>query len=212
MSVDTGYHLSPQPIAIYFAKLEQNTDPNWICYHLPYHEASTGIPLSHWDIYFTRDGPVHPRLHDNWLRLSDSASRITTNALPIIADMYLRMADNWTSDDDFSYNGCVRRAERSVKGSIRQEDIDAAVMQFWSATESLSLEIARQIPPEGVTWVLLRAEGKTLVNGRLVAEVMIFDESLHMLAIGQCTDLIIPLGKESTETKSNGPIDRSTKL
>lgn len=196
VTFDTKYALQPPAIKTDLTKLAQNSDPNWINYHLPYNETSQGLPLSHWNIYFMTSGPVLPRLHDLWFSLSTPNARITTLMLPIIADSYLRMVDNFIAEgSDFSYSSCVKRAQRSVNGSVRQEDLDSATMASWTATQSLNLEIVRQLPAEGVKWIFLRAEGKVIRNGRLVAELMMLDEKGETVAMGQGTDVIVPAQK-----------------
>lgn len=70
-------------------------------------------------------------------------------------------------------------------------------MKVWSATQSLSLEIVRQLPPEGIKWVFLRAEVKVLKDGNSVAQVMLLDETMSLVASGQCVHLIVP----SAQTK-----------
>ncbi len=204
VTVNTGFTLNPPPTPSDLKKFETNDDPNWILYHLPYNKTSQGQPLSHWNLFFTRAGPVNPRLHDMWCMLHNSKARITNVMLPVLADAYLRQADNFTPNSDFSYAACVARAERAIDGDVRQDDLDKAVMRYWTATQSLSLEIVRQLPEEGVQWVLLRAEAKAIRDGRLVVEVTLLDEEMRLLAYGKAVDLLIPAQRWVQESLRDG--------
>ena len=192
MTVDTGFLLNPPATPADLKALESDSDRNWVLYHLPYSEKSQAQPLAHWNLFFTRSGPLNLRTHDMWCRLHDPAARITTILLPTLADSYLRQKDNFIAGADFSYAACVARAERSINGDVRQDDLDKAVTLFWSATQSISLEIVRQLPKEGIKWVLLRSEAKAIQDGRLVVDMTLMDEDLKLLAYGKAVDMLVP--------------------
>lgn len=212
ITIDISFKLDPEPAPVDLAKLDKNEDPNWIIYHLPYTKTGQGQPLAHWNLGMTRANPVNPRVHDMWYTLYDSSKRITTIMLPLIADFYLRMVDNFIPHSDFSYEACLKRAQRSVNGDIRQEDLDKAVSRYWTATQSLSLEIIKQLPEEGVKWVLLRAEAKAVQNGRLIVEMTMMDEQMNLVAYGKGVDMLIPAQRWVEENRREGSGARIMKM
>lgn len=204
LSIDKVFRLSPPPAPVDLVKLEQNIDRNWIRYHIPYNKNSGAIPETHWYRHFDRNGPSDPRVHDCWWCFADPDSRICNSIIPYLADIHLRMVYNFEETSDFSYAAMVRRAERSVNGSVRQEDLEEVVMTLWPATQSIHLEIVRQLPPAGIKWVFQRAEAKAMNEGKLVVEVTILDEKMELIAIGQTVDLIIPARSRVKDGTSSG--------
>ena len=111
------------------------------------------------------------------------------------------MAENYMQESDFSYNACLWRARRSIDGDVRQDDLNKAVSRNWTATQSLSLEIVRQLPPEGVKFIFLRAEGKVIKDSKLIAELTVLDENMDVVAVGQGVDLLIPAQRWVDESR-----------
>lgn len=204
VTVDMGFALDPPPSPSDLEKLESNNDPNWVLYHLPYSEKSQGQPLSHFNLFFTRAGAHSSRLHDMWCTPHNAKARITNIMLPVIADTYLRHADNSIPNSDFSYSACVKRAERAIDGDVRQDDLDKTITRYWTATQSLSLEIVKQLPREGVKWLLIRAEAKAIQDGRLIVEVTLLDEQMTLIAYGKGVDMLIPAQRWVDESRREG--------
>ena len=127
-----------------------------------------------------------------WYSLHNPKNRITTIMLPLVADLYLRMADNYIPKSGFSYSACLDRATRSVNGDVSRDELEKALTVYWTATQSLNMDIVKQLPEEGVKWVLLRAEAKAIKDGRLIVEVTIMDEQLNLIAYGKGVDMLIP--------------------
>ena len=191
VTTDTGFALSPASTPVNLQRLESNSDDKWIIYHVPYSKPGSQ-PLAHWNLGMTKDGPVSLRVHDMWYCLHNSKNRITTIMLPLVADLYLRMADNYIPKSGFSYAACLDRATRSVDGDVSRDELEKATTIYWTATQSLNMDIVRQLPEEGVRWVLMRAEAKAIKDGRLVVEVNIMDEPMNLVAYGKGVDMLIP--------------------
>lgn len=114
------------------------------------------------------------------------------------------MVYNFEDDSDFSYAALVRRAERSVDGDVRQEDLEKVVMKSWPATQSIHLEMLRLLPEEGIQWVFQRAEAKAIRGGKLIVEVTICGQDLEPIAVGQTVDTIIPAQSRAKDGKRDG--------
>lgn len=171
---------------------------------MPYSKPGSQ-PLAHWNLGMTKCGPVSQRVHDMWYSLHNPKNRITTVKLPLVADLYLRMADNYIPKSGFSYAACLDRATRSVDGDVRLDELEKATTVYWTATQSLNLDIVRQLPEEGVEWVLMRAEAKAIQDGRLIVEVTIMDEQMNLIAYGKGVDLLIPAQRWVEQSNREGP-------
>jgi hypothetical protein len=201
VTVDIEFKLTPLPEPVDLSQLDTNSDANWTIYHIPYTKTGQGLPLAHWNLGFANAGVTNPRVHDMWMTLHDSSKRITTVMLPLMADTYLRMVDNFIPNSDFSYEACVKRAQKSVNGDIREEDLNNAVTRYWTATQSLNVDIIKQLPEEGVKWILMRAEAKAVQNGRLVVEMTLMDEQMSLVAYAKGVDMLIPAQRWVEESR-----------
>jgi len=63
------------------------------------------------------------------------------------------------------------------------EDKIRRVKGFWYPTVSLSLDIKKALPPEGVEWLFARVRAKQVKNGRYDLEVIIMDETGELVAL-----------------------------
>ena len=59
-------------------------------------------------------------------------------------------------------------------------------------TMTMSTEVKRKLPEEGVRWLYLRSEAKSIINGRMDLEVLIFDEGMELIAICNQVAQIVP--------------------
>lgn len=53
-----------------------------------------------------------------------------------------------------------------------------------NTTLSMSTEVKKKLPDEGVRWLYMRTEAKRLEGSRLDMEVLLFDETMDLVAIG----------------------------
>ena len=60
-------------------------------------------------------------------------------------------------------------------------------------TTSISMQIKKQLPPEGVRWLFTRAQAKKIHNGRLDMEVLVTDPGGDLVAVSQQT-VFFPAG------------------
>jgi hypothetical protein len=71
-----------------------------------------------------------------------------------------------------------------------------------NATLSMSTEMKKKLPEDGVRWLYMRTEAKKLEGGRMDMEVLIFDETMDLVAISHQVAWIVT-GTEKTEKASN---------
>jgi hypothetical protein len=68
---------------------------------------------------------------------------------------------------------------------------------------SMSVEIKKRLPLDGVRWLYLRTEAKSIKNGRLDFQVLVLDESMDLVAIShQVAQLASGLDKSERKTAS----------
>lgn len=77
------------------------------------------------------------------------------------------------------------------------EDISQKIPQFRYPTLSLSLEVKKVLPPEGVQWLFMRARAKEIKNGRMDAEITILDEGLELVALSHQVSFIVNVANKS---------------
>jgi hypothetical protein len=54
---------------------------------------------------------------------------------------------------------------------------------YFHGTMSMSTEIKKKLPEEGVRWLYMRSEAKSIVNGRMDNQALLFDEKMELVAI-----------------------------
>jgi hypothetical protein len=71
-----------------------------------------------------------------------------------------------------------------------------------NVTLSMSTEIKKRLPAEGVRWLYMRTEVKKFEGSRMDMEVLLFDESLDLVAISHQVAWIVT-GVEKTQKSSS---------
>jgi acyl-CoA thioesterase len=64
--------------------------------------------------------------------------------------------------------------------------------QLLHFTLSMSTEIKKELPPDGVRWLYLRSEAKAIRNGRMDLEVLLFDQDMELVALSRQVAVLIP--------------------
>lgn len=71
-----------------------------------------------------------------------------------------------------------------------------------NATFSMSTEIKQRLPEDGVQWLYMRTEAKKLEGSRMDMEVLLFDETMELVAISHQVAWIVT-GVEKTKKSSS---------
>lgn len=77
------------------------------------------------------------------------------------------------------------------------EDVSQQIPKYRYPTLSLSLEVKKVLPPEGVKWLFMRARAKEIKNGRMDAEITILDEAFELVALSHQVSFIVDVAKKS---------------
>ena len=69
-------------------------------------------------------------------------------------------------------------------------------------TLNMNLEIKKKLPSEGVRWLYLRTEAKSIQNGRLDLQVLCFNEKMELLAMKNGVEQLLPAAKKTQRNAS----------
>ena len=209
VSYHTDYQLNPSAIAGAAQDLGSGLASKWIEWIFPYCPKSLLKPYTHFRFYIPINGPPHPSLTDVWVAPESMDDVFTTESLGFIADIWPRMVENYCPESEWSTNSLVSRALREIQNSSIDTDFGLGrhPQAFWYPTLSLTLEIKKLLPPEGVKQLFVRAQAKEIKNGRMDVEVMILDQASELVALSHHVCLLIknaggPLeGTQRTDVK-----------
>ena len=192
-SYDTNYQLVPAAAPADILKLSRGSESQWIKWTFPWHAKSFLKPYTHFHFYIPINGPPHPSLTDVWITPETADDVFTTETLGSIADIWPRMVENYCPESEWSTTNLVNRALRGTRTSSIDADFGSGrhPQAFWYPTLSMTLEIKKILPPQGVKWLFMRAQAKEIKNGRMDAEVTILDENSELVALSHHVCLVI---------------------
>ncbi|KAL8954141.1 MAG: hypothetical protein Q9222_000024 [Ikaeria aurantiellina] len=184
MSFPTSYKLDnppPAPTAL-------SSDPGWLTWVYPWSPNSYLKAASHFRWFSPENGTADPSIIDLWLTpLTSEAGSFTTEMLGSIADHWAESLENYRPDSVFSHPNLTK----ATKAGNTDLGTDIQNPPWKYLTQSMSMEMKKVLPPEGVKWLFLRARIKKIQKGRLDAEIVILDEGLELVAVSQQVTLII---------------------
>ena len=183
ITYDIGYEMDPKPFKADLDKLARGSDGGWVGWSFAWHSKSLLKASTHIRTFLPINGPSRPNITDIWLTSCSSNESFTTEMLGCIADSWHRMPENHLPKSTWSNAQIVSRANQSAHGLVEDTDIGRRPPSYWYPTLSMTLEIKKQLPPEGVKWLFVRAQAKEVKNGRMDAEVMIFDQYMALVAL-----------------------------
>ncbi|KAF2738062.1 hypothetical protein EJ04DRAFT_541502 [Polyplosphaeria fusca] len=220
-TLNTNWELSPPPPLVDLSSLDTDSDPAWTLHHLPLdcqglYTAPAYIknymPLSlmegspyieHWMSPGWDCSPLgsrDPRLPE---------ARWTNGLLQWAVDMTVPILGNFLETEHvrqknfnlarFRTVALKQRAARQAgRANWRQVDepggdsLDTLEESVIQTTLTMSTEIKRRLPDEGVRWLYVRSEAKSIQNGRLDVHVVLFDEKMRLVAISNQVAVVIP--------------------
>jgi acyl-CoA thioesterase len=171
-----GRHTWPDIVSspsVDLAQLERaGEDENWVPLRLSEKTREFAKAVSHVQIYVPRSRyqQIPPsasrRAVDEWLRFTPQGAPETfvNDSLGYVADMFPLLLESFMPEGN------------------KEE------LQFWTATLSLSLEVKKLLPSplshKSAEWLFLRAESKSVQNGRMDIEMTILDAKGDLVASG----------------------------
>ncbi len=193
VSYDTNYRLVPAAAPADVLNLASGSESQWTKWTFPWHAKSFLKPYTHYNFYVPINGPPHPSLTDVWISPENTDDVFTTETLGSIADIWPRMVENYCPESEWSTTSLVRRALERTQTSSTDADFGFGrhPQAFWYPTLSMTLEIKKILPPQGVKWLFMRAQAKRIQNGCMDAEVTILDQNSDLVALSHHVCLVI---------------------
>jgi hypothetical protein len=186
VTLPTQWTLDHEPPPVDLAKLPGGGDPDWERMYLPLMKR---VPmLHHVEYYSRRGGHILPTTHDYWIRFAKTGERFSQTSLGFVADV----------------------APPLIVESFRPASKDAPVppggfafgKKFWYPTLTMTLDVRRELPAEGLEWLRVRVVAKEIKNGRYDAEVIIFDEHGNLLGLSNHVAMAIDFERNYAKRKN----------
>ena len=184
ITLDLGYEISPKPAMPDLAKLSHHGhDARWVGFTFPGHPQSLLKASSHVKLFVPIAGPPRRDITDIWLSPSSPHATFTTESLGFVADSWHRVPENNLPYPTWDNASMVSAARQRAEGRLADTEIGSELSTYWYLTLNLSLEIKKLLPRGGVRWLFVRAQVREVRNGRMGAEVMIFDQDGGLVAL-----------------------------
>jgi hypothetical protein len=199
VSFETGWELHPKPYAADLSQFDLGRDQNWVEQKaMPFanfRKASNRVRF-----FFPRQGQFLRSLTDQWICFRDG-SRFTTETLGFVADMFPQVVEGYRDGDD----------PYAVKAEGKAGPVSKARSgaNYWYPTVVLNLDIKKALPKDGVKWLFCRTRSKLIRNGRLDIEVIIFDESGHLVALSHHVTLVLGAARNMAARRRDGELEES---
>lgn len=186
VTLPTQWALGHEPPDVDLTKLPTGNDPNWERMYIPIMKR---VPMLHQTEYYRRrGGHILPTTHDYWIRFSKAGERFSQTSLGFVADV----------------------GPPLIVESFRPASRDAPIppggfafgKRFWYPTLTMTLDVRRELPVEGLEWLRLRVTAKEIKNGRYDAEVMMFDEQGNLVALSNHVAMAVDIERNYAKRKN----------
>ncbi|GKZ37574.1 hypothetical protein AbraIFM66950_009187 [Aspergillus brasiliensis] len=221
ITLQIDWRLTPAPIPVDLTKLETDNDPNWISYHCAFYRQGFCRGQSYAKNFIPRILPTEFPFIEHWVEpgwdylplgsrtsgTGQGKARWANDMIQFVADMALPIQENFVPHEEgkplpmgsmAATLGFAKRQEKARDEGRSDWRVlnDDDTKYFWgkmlNVSLTLSTEIKRKLPPEGVRWLYLRTMCKEILDGRIDMEVLIFDEKMDLIAISHQIAALIP--------------------
>jgi hypothetical protein len=178
VTYSTNWNLHPQSLPVSsLAALDSGNDPHWAERHewpfVDFRKASTKVRS-----WFPRAGQRSPACLDMWYCFRDPNSRFTNESLGFVCDTFPQIIEQYVLGfDPYSAEFEQRYSQ------AEQKELMNIKARMWYPTLLLNLEVKKALPEEGLRFMFVRLEAKTIKNGRYDLEVTAFDPEGDLVAI-----------------------------
>lgn len=156
-------------------------------------------------------------INDQWIRLAPvqngenriGSGRWTNDALGFLVDMFPQIVEQYL-------NPVVEQAAITVSDEAEMHRIikevsgssDSPSAKYWYPTLTLTLNVKKSLPEEGVDWLFVRVQAKAIKEGRFDLDVSVWDEAGEMVA----ESLHHSLALDSQRNITRKPVKKEGKL
>ncbi|KAH9221589.1 thioesterase-like superfamily-domain-containing protein [Leptodontidium sp. 2 PMI_412] len=175
ISFDTGFSLSPAPLPVDLAKLNEDTDENWMkAGPMPFSAFRKATKKT--QFYLPRKEQKNRSWSDQYIRLA-SGEKWTNESIGYVVDMFRMPVESHLR---------LEAAEKKSAGEGNGE-----TRKFWYPTVLLNLDVKKALPEEGVEWLFSRTTAKQVKNGRMDLEIVVVDEHGDIVALSHHVALAV---------------------
>lgn len=119
------------------------------------------------------------------------------NSLPIINDLLAPENPNYDKVVKAGLSQRQARAEGRSDEFIGEGLSETEIVQWIGSTLSMSTEIIKPLPEEGVKWLFMRCATKHISNNRMDLEIILMDEHEDLIAVSNHVIQIIPQAQKN---------------
>ena len=195
LSLETAFSLHPPPLPIQSTDaLRRDEEPNWVLTEKKFTKFRKAG--RHVKTYLLREGQVGQALIDQWLCF-ESGERFTQEALGYLVDTFPQIMESANGQGDLAKEMRQLQAQNAGASDVQESGpigtgLDKSQWaQFWYPTVTLTIDIKKALPVEGVDWLFSRVRAKQIRNGRMDLEVTILNEDGDILALSTHVALIV---------------------
>ncbi|GIZ45733.1 hypothetical protein CKM354_000888700 [Cercospora kikuchii] len=216
ISQDTGYRGQQSLPPIDFDAVLSQKDANWIRYDVGRDPQTPNHTLCNVIFVMPRHppspslDPQNRRFTTQWITPRVPEEKWTTPMLGLLMDHSVPPLENFFPDAPHNAFSMPVRALRNEKDGLTSYDHPPWSSPRYYPTVSMTIEVKRQLPAEGVKWLCLRWAIKECVDGRFDIEAEIWDPEGNLVALGQSLWFVVDLralqgtGKRVAEAEKKG--------
>ncbi|KAJ5611875.1 thioesterase-like superfamily-domain-containing protein [Penicillium herquei] len=217
ISLQTGWKLTTRHVDL--SKLEGGFDPEWTSYQTAFHRNGFRRAHAYARTFIPKSWPSQIKFTEQWIlpgwdclplgswvaQKEQDKARWTTEMIQFAIGMAFPIQENFFPQTEglpkagvaatLEFAQLHRQARTQGKLNWREPELDGSLKPFTQpvhVTLSMSTEIKRSLPPEGVRWLYLPTDAKRIVAGRIHLEILLCDETMDLIAISQHVAQIIP--------------------
>ncbi|KAJ5642045.1 thioesterase-like superfamily-domain-containing protein [Penicillium lividum] len=227
ISLQTGWQLTAtRPVDL--RMLEMDNDPEWTSYQTAFHPNGFRRAHSYVRTFIPKSWP-QIKFTEQWIlpgwdclpqgscvaQKEEDKARWTTEMIQFAIDMSFPVQENFSPQTDQLPMGSIAatlkfaedqmKARAQGKPNWRELELDGSmkpITQSVHVTLSMSTEIKRNLPPQGVRWLYLRTEAKSIISGRMDLEILLCDENMDLIAISQHVAQIILSAQKQEKSRT----------
>ena len=188
ISAATDWTLHPAPPVVDLGSLLSDTDPQWLSWTIPWSPESLFKAATHMRWFSPINGTQHPSIMDLWFTPIAPNKSFTNEMLGSLVDQWPEILENYNPESPY----ITTRLAAATKSGDQTIGTAPLRLSFNFSTLSMAIEVKKVLPDEGVTWLFLRSQSKKVHNGRLDAEVLIFDKDLDLVVVSHHVSQFMP--------------------
>lgn len=206
LSLETGYQIYPKPLEVSLPALAKGQDKNYIRrgpdVFAGFRRAAGQIAM-HLIRPEKRPADFPKALIDQWIKFRPEGEegRLTNDALGFVVDIFPQIIEQYHNQDieEAALGDGVSAAQ--AKAFMQK---NKSRVTYWYPTLTLNLDVKKLLPEEGVEWLFVRVQAKSIKDGRFDLLVQVLDESGALIALSNHACLAVDSSRNTTRTKKQG--------